>query len=144
MLLEMVRSAISETQEGGKKGGRILIIDNDFSFVSGLEAKLRQAGYEVAFSATAEQGLEMAREAPPDIILLDFSTSHANGHTGIKSIGRDPSLQNTSIFILAPQSVIDRVDARTSALEKFIPKPVNYGLLLDTLQRTMRSKKGQV
>jgi DNA-binding response OmpR family regulator len=144
MLQEMVRSAIMETEEAEKKGGRVLVIDSDLSFVSDLEAKLRQAGYEVAFSSTAEQGLRMAKEAPPDIILMDFSTSHADGHSGIKAIGRELSLQDTSIFILAPQPVIGKVDPRTSHLEKFIPKPVNYGLLLDILQRTLRMKKVRV
>jgi DNA-binding response OmpR family regulator len=141
MLLEMVKSAIMETEQSEKKEGRILIIDQDLSFVNNLEAKLRQAGYEVAFSATAEQGVAMALEAPPDVILLDFATSHANGHAAIKAVRREKTLLNTSIFIIAPQAVMDRVEPRTAQLGKFILKPLNYAQLLDTLQRTLRLKQ---
>jgi DNA-binding response OmpR family regulator len=141
MLLEMVRSAIMETEQSEKKEGRVLIIDQDLSFVDSLEARLRQAGYEVAFSAAAEQGIGLALETPPDIILLDFATSHANGHAAIKAVSREKSLLDTAVFILAPQSVMDRVEPRTAQLDKFILKPINYAQLLDTLQRAIRLKQ---
>jgi DNA-binding response OmpR family regulator len=143
MLLEMVKSAIMETEQSGKEEGRVLIIDQDLSFVDSLEARLRQAGYDVAFSPTAEQGIALALETPPDIILLDFATSHVNGHAAIKTVGREKSLLNTSVFILAPQSVMDKVEPRTAQLEKFILKPLNFVQLLDTLQRTLRLKRAR-
>jgi DNA-binding response OmpR family regulator len=141
MLLEMVKSAILEAEPSKSKEARVLIIDQDLSFVNDLESRLRQAGYRVAFSATADQGVGLALEAPPDIVLLDFATSHANGHAAVKAIGREPSLLGATIFILAPQSVLDRLDPRTTQAEKFILKPLNYAQLLDTLQRAMRLKR---
>ncbi len=141
VLLEMVRSAIVETEEVPRKEGRILVIDKDLSFVNALEARLRNAGYEVLFSPTAEQGLKEAREHRPDIILLDFATSHEDAHASIKAIGRDEILQGIPLFILAPESLMTKVDQRMAHLEKFLTKPVNYVVLLDTLQRTMETIK---
>lgn len=143
MLLEMVKSAIQDAEEPEKRQGRILIIDQDLSQVSGLEAKLKQAGYEVAYASTAEQGISMALESPPDIILLDFATSHASGHTAVKVVGREKSLLNTSLYVLAPQSVLDRVDRRTARMDRFIAKPLNYGQLLDTLASALRPQKNK-
>jgi len=144
MLLEMVKSAIMETEEPEKREGRILIIDQDLNQVSGLEAKLKQSGYEVVYASTAGQGISLALESPPDVILLDFATSHADGHAAVKAVGREKSLLSTSLFILAPQPVLDKVDPRTARIDNFIAKPVNYGQLLDTLQRTLRQKKDRV
>jgi len=143
MLMEMVKSAVMDTEEQEKREGRILVIDQDLSQVGELEAKLKQAGYEVVYAATAEQGVRLAVESPPDVILLDFATSHANGHAAVKAVGREPSLLNTFLLILAPQSVLDRVDPHTAQIEKFIAKPVNYGQLLDTIQRAVRLKKNR-
>jgi DNA-binding response OmpR family regulator len=137
----MVRSAILETGQTEKKEGRILVIDKDLNFVNELEPKLKQAGYEVLFSPTPEEGLKAARKHHPDIILLDFLTSHEDSHASISIISHDESLQGIPLFILAPQSLMARVNQRMANLEKFITKPVNYILLLDTLQRSLEMRK---
>jgi len=141
MLLEMVRSAVTESEPPEKKAGRILVIDQDLSQVGELEAKLKHSGYEVVYAPTAGQGISLAIASPPDVILLDFATSHADGHAAVKALGREKSLVTTSLFILAPQSVLDRVGSGTAKIENFMRKPVNYAQLLDTLQRVLRQKK---
>jgi CheY-like chemotaxis protein len=141
MLLEMVKSALMEGEETGKKAGRILVIDKDYNFAGDCEAQLREAGYDVILAAAAEDGLNAARTRRPDIILLDFQTSHADGHTSIRFLGQDDALRDIPVFILAPQAIMAKVDPKTANLEKFITKPVNFSLLLDTLQRTLKIKK---
>ena len=89
---------------------------------------------------TAEQGLRSARELRPEIILLDFQTSHDDSHASIKVISHDDALKDIPLFILAPQTVIDRVDPKTAHLEKFITKPVSYGQLLEILQNALGLK----
>jgi DNA-binding response OmpR family regulator len=141
MLLEMVKSALMGKGEAEKNEGRILLIDKDLTFAGDCEAKLKQAGYEVILAPTAEQGLRSAREFRPEIILLDFQTSHDNSHASIKVISHDDTLKDIPLFILAPREVIDKVDPKTAHLEKFIVKPVSYGQLLGTLQSTLRMKR---
>ena len=141
MLLEMVRSAIAEAGAPDRKEGRVLIIDQDLSLVGELEARLKQSGFEVAIASTAAQGISLACEAPPDIILLDFATSHADGHAAVRAVDREKALLATSLFILATQAVLERVDRAAIQAANFIAKPVQYGPLLDLLQRTVRQKK---
>src|SRR4030067_840016 len=74
MLLEMVKSALSAEDQAEKKEGRVLLIDRDLGFAGDCEAKLRQAGYDVAMAPTAEEELRSGRRLAPDIILLDFPT----------------------------------------------------------------------
>jgi DNA-binding response OmpR family regulator len=143
MLLEMVKSALMGKEEAEKNEGRILLIDKDMTFAGDCEAKLKQAGYEVILAPTAEQGLRSAREFRPEIILLDFQTSHDNSHASIKVISHDDTLKDIPLFILAPREVIDKVDPKTAHLEKFIVKPVSYGQLLGTLQSTLRMKRSR-
>jgi DNA-binding response OmpR family regulator len=144
MLLEMVKSAVTELEAPEKKEGRVLIIDQDLSQVSELESRLRQYGFEVAIASTAAQGIGLAVESPPDVILLDFATSHADGHQAVKAVGREKALLNTSLFILATKPVLDRVDPATAQMGSFVAKPVNAAELVDTLKRTLDRKKGGV
>jgi len=141
MLLEMVKSALAAEDKAEKREGRVLLIDKDLAFAGDCEAKLKQAGYEVVLAPTAEEGLRTARESHPEIILLDFQTSHDDAHASIKVITHDEVLKDIPLFILAPRSVMDRIDPKTANLEKFLAKPVDYGQLLETLQSTLRMKR---
>ena len=143
MLLEMVKSALSAEDQAEKKEGRVLLIDRDLGFAGDCEAKLRQAGYDVAMAPTAEEGLRSARGLSPDIILLDFQTSHDDSHASIKVISHDDVLKDIPLFILAPQAIMEKLDPKTANLEKFIAKPVRYGQLLGTLQNTLRMKRSR-
>jgi DNA-binding response OmpR family regulator len=143
MLLEMIKSALSADEEAEKKEGRVLIIDKDLAFAGDCEAKLKQAGYDVALAPTAEEGLRTAREFRPEIILLDFQTSHDDAHASISVISHDNTLKDIPVFILAPQTVIGKVDPKAVHLEKFIAKPVSYGQLLETLRNTLRMKQSR-
>lgn len=140
MLLEMVRSAITEN-EASKKTGKILIIDKDLSVADELKTKLRQAGYEVALSPTPGEGLNAAREQAPDIIIFDIQTSRLDEHVSIRALERDQTLQSIPLFFLAPQSVVEKLDPKLGTLDKFIPKPVNAAALLEILARTLELKK---
>ena len=141
MLLEMVKSAIMDTNQVAKKQARVLIIDKDLGSADEMGAKLKQAGFEVISTFTAEQGLREAREHSPDIILLDFLTSREDSHASVKIISGDEILQNIPLFILAPEAIMDKVDKNLPNLEKFITTPINYTLLLDTLHRTLEIEK---
>ena len=140
MLMEMLKSALTENEETGVTGRRVLVIDRDIGFADDCEAKLRQAGYGVILAPTAAEGLQAARENHPDIILLDYQTSHDDSHATIGTISHDQGLKDIPLFVLAPQAVKDRVDPQTADPDKFIVKPVNYTLLLEVLQRTEKSK----
>jgi len=143
MLLEMIKSALSSDDVAEKKEGRVLLIDRDLAFAGDCEAKLKQAGYDVAMAPTAEEGLRSAREFCPEIILLDFQTSHDNAHASISVISHDDTLKEIPVLILAPQTVIGKVHPGAAHLEKFIAKPVNYGQLLETLRNTLRMKQSR-
>lgn len=140
-LLEMVRSAIAGAEEGKKEPAKVLIIDRDLNFVDEAEARLKLAGYDVSYSSSAQDGLRAAEETSPDIILLDFATSHEDSHASVKVMSQNERLRAIPLFILAPESVMGRLDPNLANLEKFIQKPVNYGFLLQTLQAALRSKK---
>ena len=143
MLLEMIKSALAGDDRDVKKAGLVLLIDRDLGFAGDCEAKLKQAGYDVVLAPSAEEGLRSARRLNPDIILLDFQTSHDDSHVSIKVISHEEALKDTPLFILAPRMVIDKMDSKTAHLEKFIAKPVSYVGLLQTLQNTLQMMRSR-
>jgi len=143
MLLEMIKSALAGEDQDARRAGRVLLVDKDLAFAGDCEAKLKLAGYEVTLAPTAEEGLRAARRLNPDIILLDFQTSHQDAHASIKVISGDERLKEVPLFILAPRQVIEKMDSKTAHLEKFIAKPVNYVELLGHLQNSLQLKRSR-
>jgi two-component system KDP operon response regulator KdpE len=58
---------------------RVLIIDDYPQILRFIDVCLRSHGYEVVTASSGEQGLEILRTAPPDIILLDIRMPDMNG-----------------------------------------------------------------
>jgi len=141
VLLEMIKSALMEREEANQQRGNILVIDKDLNFVNEIEPKLKQAGYNVLFSSTAEEGLSAAMADQPDIILLDFLTSRQDGHASIRKLNANETLRHIPLFILTPQKLIQKLDQHTPHLEKLIAKPVNYSSLLETLSKALEQRK---
>ncbi len=140
MLLEMVRSAFLEREEVVAKTAKILVIDQDLNFVDEIEAKLKLAGYEVFLAPTPQEGLRTARAVEPDVILIDFTTSQSDSHSSLKMMGQDSSLRRIPFLILAGRAVIEKMDP-TANQDRFVTKPVNYGALLQKLQRALSAQK---
>jgi DNA-binding response OmpR family regulator len=141
MLLEMVRSAFLEREEAAATPGKVLVIDQDLNFVDEIEAKLKMAGYEVFLAPTALEGLRTARSVEPDVILIDFATSQSDSHATLKLMGQDSALRRIPFLILAGQDVIRKMDPTTANQDRFVIKPVNYGALLQKLQKAVSAKK---
>jgi DNA-binding response OmpR family regulator len=141
VLLEMIKSALMEKEEASPQRRNILVIDKDLTIINEIESKLKQAGYSVSFSSTAQEGLSAAMADQPDIILLDFLTSREDGHASIRRLSADETLKHIPLFILAPQTVIEKLDQKTPHLEKFIAKPINYASLLEMLAKALEQRK---
>jgi len=141
VLLEMIKSALLEREETNQRRGKILVIDKDLNFVNEIEPKLRQVGHNVFFSSTAQEGLSAAMAIQPDIILFDFLTSRDDGHDSIRRLSADETLKHIPLFILAPQTVLEKLGQKTPHLEKFVPKPINYSSLLEALAKALEQRK---
>ena len=58
---------------------RILIIDDDEALTGALVRLLQDEGYQVRCAADGEEGIRLAEQEPPDLILLDFMMPLKNG-----------------------------------------------------------------
>lgn len=50
---------------------KILIVDDDYDFVSGVKTVLESADYEVSTAYSRQEGMELFKEIKPDLIILD-------------------------------------------------------------------------
>jgi two-component system KDP operon response regulator KdpE len=118
----------------------ILIIDDEPQIRKMLEITLESNGYKVLQATTAKDGILMAANHPPELILLDIGLPDKNGHHVLKVIRE---WYNQPIIILSVRdSEEDIVMALDNGANDYLIKPFRTGELLARIRSSIRSITG--
>jgi RNA polymerase sigma factor (sigma-70 family) len=117
--------------------GTIHVVDDDTSFRTALERRLRKAGYDVATYSSAQQLLDrLPDESGPACILLDVRMPGVSGpelQTRLGEIGATLPI----IFLTGYADVPTTVKAIKAGAEDFLTKPVTSEQLLRAVEQAM-------
>jgi len=115
---------------------RILIIEDDEGIVRVLRRALSYEGYTVDTALDGENGLHLAREHHPDLVILDLMLP---GMDGIEVCQRLRSVGSTPILMLtAKDAVQDRVQGLDAGADDYMTKPFELDELLARLRALLR------
>jgi DNA-binding NtrC family response regulator len=101
---------------------KILVIDDEEFITRSLKQHLEKEEYEVATAATGEEGIEMFKAEPPDIIILDLNMPGMGGIETLKTI-RNLSSDVVVIIITAHGDIETAVSAIKLGAYDFVEKP---------------------
>jgi twitching motility two-component system response regulator PilH len=122
-------------------GSTILLIDEAQLERKINEWTLMRAGYDVITAKTGEQGLRLARERAPDVILLDPILPDMSGHELIHSLQSDSRTARIPLIIVStnPQlrSTCFKQEGAAEYLQKEQVLADNGRLLLDTVESVL-------
>ena len=100
---------------------KILVIDDEISFLEFLLRILNEEGYNVFGATSAEEGIRCLRENNPDVVLLDVRLPDIDGITLLKYI---KEIKNIPVIMISAYGTIDiAVEAIKNGAEDFIEKP---------------------
>jgi CheY-like chemotaxis protein len=113
---------------------KILIVDDDPSFISLLSLRLTTGGHEVVSALDGFSGPMIAAREKPDLIILDYNMPAANGAKVHERLRGNDFTAGTPIIFLTSTPVGDIIthikdDDRT----RFLQKPVDFSLLAKTM-----------
>lgn len=115
----------------------VLIIDDEPQIRKLLEITLQSNDYAVVQAATAKEGLALAANHPPDLIILDLGLPDENGHTVLKQLRE---WYTNPIIILSVQSnEEDIVGALDNGANDYLVKPFRTGELLARMRSALRN-----
>jgi len=119
----------------------ILIIDDDISIVNIIHRMLADIG-EHRYALTAEDGLVLARQAIPDLILLDASLPGMTGFDLCEVMRSDPQLHRVPIiFVTAHDAPAFEIDALRLGASGYVTKPLQSGQLRSRVKSQLRQQK---
>ena len=96
---------------------------------------LEQRGHEVVHAETGPDGLEMAAEIRPDLILLDIQLPGMDGHAVASRLKSDPLLRSIPIVAVTSYAMTgDRERCIAAGAEGYIEKPINPESFVDEVE----------
>ena len=125
---------------------RLLIIDDDPDFASGIQAILVAGGYEVVAINDPKEGLRALEQEHYDLLLLDIMMGRgAEGIAIARHLGRDPALRDLPVLIITgirEQMAFlfpgQPVHPGFVEVDELVEKPVEPRLLLEKVEALLR------
>ena len=124
---------------------RILVIEDEADIQQVLDYNLREKGHKVFIAGNGEEGLKIAREKRPDLVLLDLMLPGMPGTEVCKTLKADPATKNTQVVMLtAKGEEIDRVVGFELGADDYVVKPFSVRELLLRVQAILRRSQGEL
>jgi two-component system, sensor histidine kinase and response regulator len=123
----------------------ILIVDDEKNLLLGIARRLERTGYKVLMASSGNEGLQLARQHHPDIILSDIGMPPPNGFELRQILSEDTATANIPfIFLTAKASLEDKLHGLDLGADDYITKPFDIQELLARVQAVMRrAEKGR-
>jgi len=113
---------------------KILIIDDEDDFVKALTVRLNSAGYDVISAHDGIEGLNIARNNEPDLILLDLMIPKMNGYKVARFLKFDESYKQIPIIMLTARAEEeDKKLGKETGADMYITKPFDNVELLKSI-----------
>jgi DNA-binding response OmpR family regulator len=118
---------------------RILVVDDEADLVSVLRFGLEIEGFQVISAGDGEEGLRLARENSPALMLLDLMLPKLDGYKVCRALKFDERYRNMPIFILSARSGDqDRKLALEMGADLFITKPYEMKDLVSKIRARLQ------
>lgn len=106
--------------------GRILVVEDNNLNLKLVRDVLEYAGYEVVGAGSGEEGLTLARDLPPDLVLMDLQLPGIDGTETMRRL-RDGVLADgvPVVAVSASAMTADHDAARRAGFDGFLNKPIS-------------------
>jgi DNA-binding response OmpR family regulator len=126
----------------GEAVSKILIVEDEPDMVLGLKDNFEFEGYEVLTASDGVAGLARAREAKPDLVVLDIMLPKLSGLEVCKTL-RSEGFEAPIIMLTARGQEIDKVVGLELGADDYVTKPFSIRELLARVRAILRRTEGR-
>ncbi|PKL49825.1 MAG: hypothetical protein CVV39_02470 [Planctomycetes bacterium HGW-Planctomycetes-1] len=124
-----------------RKSAVILVVDDEPDLVSTVKTRLEWHKFNVETASNGQQGLEVAAQVKPDLILLDCNMPEMTGLQMLERLRQDKELQDIPVIMLTAAS--EPRDINTAAsfnVAEYVTKPFDFAQLLGKISQILDKK----
>jgi DNA-binding response OmpR family regulator len=115
----------------------ILLVEDDTKLAQLVEAELCLEGYRVTVATNGMEGLSVAREVQPDLLILDWMMPGLSGLDVCMRL-RTTGVQVPIIMLTAKDEIPDRVTGLNAGADDYVTKPFSIEELLARVKAHLR------
>jgi DNA-binding response OmpR family regulator len=122
----------------------ILVIEDDYIVARTIERSLRSDEFQVTLVSRGEKGLFLARQACPDLVILDIIMPDMDGYQVCRAMRSDPLLAKIPIlFLTAKVKIQDKITGFKAGGDDYLCKPFNIDELIMRVRAILRRTRPQ-
>jgi DNA-binding response OmpR family regulator len=110
--------------------GRILVVEDDPGVADLIQVVLTGEGYTVALARDGAEGLLLARDWQPDLILLDLMLPKVDGSTIVRRLKAEPESAEIPIVLMSAGRTIRSQTGQLQEADAALAKPFDIEALL--------------
>jgi len=136
--------AVSQEPDSAKsvQTGKILVVDDNELNRDMLSRRLQRQGHQIELAENGRQALEMLRDKPFDLVLLDIMMPEMDGYAVLARMKGEASLRNIPIIMISAITEMDSVvKCIEMGAEDYLPKPFNPTLLRARVSASLEKKR---
>lgn len=115
--------------------GHILLVEDNEMLQEIISTRLELKGYRVTIAPDGKQGVEMAAELIPQLILMDMSLPYMNGWDATKVVRENEKTAHIPIIALTAHALSsDRERGLAVGCNDYLTKPVDFQKLLTKIE----------
>jgi DNA-binding response OmpR family regulator len=122
---------------------KILIVEDDAALMLGLTSLIGDEGYEPHAARTGPEGLRLAKELRPDLIVLDIMLPGMSGFEICKRV-RDEHIPSKVLMLTAKDEEDDKIFGLELGADDYLTKPFSLRELLARIRAMLRRDEGGV
>ncbi|RNC83062.1 MAG: response regulator [Balneola sp.] len=117
----------------------ILVVDDEKDLLDLIEYNLKKEGFQVLKAENGEQGINLAKESKPDLVLLDIMMPKMDGLEAVEIMRKDDELKRIPIiFLTARSDEKTEVEGLNKGGDDYITKPISTTKLISRIKAVMR------
>lgn len=118
---------------------RILVVEDERDLAEMLGYNLKRAGYHALLAHDGAEGLALARQALPDLVLLDLMLPALSGIEVARQLRADPATSGISIVMLTARAEeTDQIAGLSIGADDYVTKPFSMKVLLARVEALLR------
>ncbi len=117
---------------------KVLVVDDSPTEIFQFKEMLEKAGFEVITATNGREGVQMAVEEQPDIVLMDIVMPDMNGFQATRQISRGADTKHIPVIIVSSKNQdTDKVWGERQGAKGYVTKPVDTKELVSVMQANM-------
>ena len=120
---------------------KILIVDDEQDIVESLKFVLENCDYTCYCAYNGEDGLKLAREIVPDLMILDVMMPRINGYKISRLLKFDKKYKNIPILMVTARSQEeDKLIGEETGADEYITKPFEIKELVEKVKNYLKEE----